>query len=426
MTRDRVAYDAQWAGRRFTIVDTGGWAPDARDRAAAIAAQAEIAAADRRRGPVRGRRHGRRARRGRGRGADAAAHPQAGDPGRQQGRQRPAGDRVGVAVVARPRPAVPGLGPARPRLRRPARRDAGRAARAAAGHSSARPARPAPGGPGRPAQRRQVVSLLNRLAKEERAVVDSVAGTTVDPVDSLVEHRRRDLAASSTPPACAAGSPPPAAPSTTRACAPPARSRRPRWRWCCSTPASRSASRTSGSSSWSTEAGRALVHRVQQVGPGRRRTAATTWTRRSTASCAGSRGRSGSTSRPRPAGRWTSSRPALRQALASWEQRVPTGQLNQCLTAVVQAHPAPGPRRPGAAGPVRDPGRHPAAAVRAVHHRAARRRLRPVRRAQAARGVRLRGHARSTSRSARASGPADACLRARTVSVGQGRGSERE
>ena len=30
-------------------------------------------------------------------------------------------------------------------------------------------------------------SLLNRLAGEERAVVDSVAGTTVDPVDSLVE-----------------------------------------------------------------------------------------------------------------------------------------------------------------------------------------------------------------------------------------------
>src|SRR4029450_13157142 len=43
VTRDRVAYDAQWSGRRFTVVDTGGWAPDARDRAAAIAAQAEAA-----------------------------------------------------------------------------------------------------------------------------------------------------------------------------------------------------------------------------------------------------------------------------------------------------------------------------------------------------------------------------------------------
>src|SRR3712207_8625743 len=29
-------------------------------------------------------------------------------------------------------------------------------------------------------------SLLNRLARDERSVVDSVAGTTVDPVDSIV------------------------------------------------------------------------------------------------------------------------------------------------------------------------------------------------------------------------------------------------
>lgn len=43
VTRDRVAYDAEWSGRRFTVVDTGGWAPDATDRAAAIAASAEVA-----------------------------------------------------------------------------------------------------------------------------------------------------------------------------------------------------------------------------------------------------------------------------------------------------------------------------------------------------------------------------------------------
>jgi GTPase len=48
VTRDRVAYDAEWAGRRFTVVDTGGWEPDAKDRARAVAAQAEhaIATAD--------------------------------------------------------------------------------------------------------------------------------------------------------------------------------------------------------------------------------------------------------------------------------------------------------------------------------------------------------------------------------------------
>src|SRR5690606_8559509 len=45
VTRARRAYGAEWAGRRFTLVDTGGWDPDARDRAAAIAAQAEIAVA---------------------------------------------------------------------------------------------------------------------------------------------------------------------------------------------------------------------------------------------------------------------------------------------------------------------------------------------------------------------------------------------
>src|SRR5437764_473121 len=30
-------------------------------------------------------------------------------------------------------------------------------------------------------------SLLNRLARDDRSVVDAVAGTTIDPVDSLVE-----------------------------------------------------------------------------------------------------------------------------------------------------------------------------------------------------------------------------------------------
>ena len=44
VTRDRVAYDAVWSGRRFTLVDTGGWDPDAEGMAARIAAQAEIAA----------------------------------------------------------------------------------------------------------------------------------------------------------------------------------------------------------------------------------------------------------------------------------------------------------------------------------------------------------------------------------------------
>ena len=43
VTRDRVTYDAQWRGRTFTVVDTGGWDPDADGLAAAVSAQAEIA-----------------------------------------------------------------------------------------------------------------------------------------------------------------------------------------------------------------------------------------------------------------------------------------------------------------------------------------------------------------------------------------------
>ncbi|WP_433468741.1 ribosome biogenesis GTPase Der [Spirillospora sp. CA-128828] len=43
VTRDRVAYDAAWSGRRFTVVDTGGWLPDSSGLAAAIAEQARLA-----------------------------------------------------------------------------------------------------------------------------------------------------------------------------------------------------------------------------------------------------------------------------------------------------------------------------------------------------------------------------------------------
>ncbi len=43
VTRDRVYYDTQWNGRAFTVVDTGGWDPDAKGLAERIAAQAEIA-----------------------------------------------------------------------------------------------------------------------------------------------------------------------------------------------------------------------------------------------------------------------------------------------------------------------------------------------------------------------------------------------
>jgi len=43
VTRDRVTYKAEWMDRKFTIVDTGGWEPDAKGIDRSVAAQAEIA-----------------------------------------------------------------------------------------------------------------------------------------------------------------------------------------------------------------------------------------------------------------------------------------------------------------------------------------------------------------------------------------------
>jgi len=43
VTRDRVNYKGEWVNRHFTIVDTGGWEPDAKGINASVAAQAEIA-----------------------------------------------------------------------------------------------------------------------------------------------------------------------------------------------------------------------------------------------------------------------------------------------------------------------------------------------------------------------------------------------
>ena len=43
VTRDRVSYDATWGGREFVVVDTGGWISDAKGMSARIAEQAEMA-----------------------------------------------------------------------------------------------------------------------------------------------------------------------------------------------------------------------------------------------------------------------------------------------------------------------------------------------------------------------------------------------
>ena len=43
VTRDRVSYEANWAGRRFMVQDTGGWEPDAKGLQQSVARQAEQA-----------------------------------------------------------------------------------------------------------------------------------------------------------------------------------------------------------------------------------------------------------------------------------------------------------------------------------------------------------------------------------------------
>jgi GTP-binding protein len=184
VTRDRVAYDAQWAGRRFTVVDTGGWEPDAKDRAAAIAAQAELAAAtadvvllvvDATVGALDEDEAAVRMLRRTLKPVILVANKV--DNARQElesaslwsmglGQPYPvsalhgrgSGDLLDVILEALPSlPDVVEGGPRGPR----------RVALV-----------------GRPNVGKS--SLLNRLAQEERAVVDPVAGTTVDPVDSLV------------------------------------------------------------------------------------------------------------------------------------------------------------------------------------------------------------------------------------------------
>jgi GTP-binding protein len=187
VTRDRVAYDAQWAGRRFTVVDTGGWEPDARDRAARIAAQAENAVAtadvvvfvvDGVVGPTDVDEAAVRMLRRGGKPVLLVANKI--DSSRQEpevanlwslglGEPYPvsalhgrgSGDLLDAVLQALPSPAPVEDFADKPR----GPRRVALVGRPNVGKSS----------------------LLNKLAGEERAVVDSVAGTTVDPVDSLVQ-----------------------------------------------------------------------------------------------------------------------------------------------------------------------------------------------------------------------------------------------
>jgi GTPase len=184
VTRDRIAYDALWNGRRFTLVDTGGWEPDARGLQAMVSAQAERAAAM----------------------ADVVLFVVDGRTGATEtdlvvARTLRRADRPIVLAVTKvdderyEADAAElwslGLGEPRP-VSGLHGRGSGDLLDAVLELLPDAPADvDAEGGPrrvalvGRPNVGKS--SLLNRLTGEERAVVDAVAGTTIDPVDSLVE-----------------------------------------------------------------------------------------------------------------------------------------------------------------------------------------------------------------------------------------------
>jgi GTP-binding protein len=185
VTRDRVSYDAVWNGRAFTVVDTGGWDPDARGLAERIAGQAEIAVSladavlfvvdatvgitDVDEAVVRIlRKSGKPVVLAANKVDDQRTEAEAyglwnlglGEPVPVSALHgRGSGDMLDAILQALPEP--------------PPEQDA------------------EVGGPrriaivGRPNVGKS--SLLNRLAGSERVVVDDVAGTTVDPVDELVE-----------------------------------------------------------------------------------------------------------------------------------------------------------------------------------------------------------------------------------------------
>jgi GTP-binding protein len=184
VTRDRIAYDAYWGGRQFTLVDTGGWEPDATGLQAMVSRQAEQAVVtadlvlfviDSRTGATETDLVVARTLRRSGRPVVLAVTK--------------VDDERGESDAAEAWSL--GLGEPYPVSGLHGRGSGDLLDAILAGLPDAPPERDEVGGPrrvalvGRPNVGKS--SLLNRLAGQERAVVDAVAGTTVDPVDSLLE-----------------------------------------------------------------------------------------------------------------------------------------------------------------------------------------------------------------------------------------------
>ncbi len=184
VTRDRVSYDALWTGRRFVVQDTGGWEPDAKGLQQLVAEQASVAM----------------------RTADAVILVVDATVGAT------AADEAAARILLRSGKPVflaankvdsdkneadaaalwsLGLGEPHPVSAMHGRGVADLLDAVLAVVPEVSEVAPAPGGPrrvalvGKPNVGKS--SLLNKLAGDQRSVVHDVAGTTVDPVDSLID-----------------------------------------------------------------------------------------------------------------------------------------------------------------------------------------------------------------------------------------------
>lgn len=186
VTRDRVSYEAEWNGRVFTVVDTGGWEHDAKGIHQRVAEQAELAVdvadavvfvVDSTVGPTSTDEAVVKMLRRKGKPVVLAAN-KVDDASQEADAASLWGLGFGYPY---PVSAIHGRGTG----------DLLDAALAELPDESAYGGLIPRGGPrrvallGRPNVGKS--SLLNKLAGSERVVVDDLAGTTRDPVDELVE-----------------------------------------------------------------------------------------------------------------------------------------------------------------------------------------------------------------------------------------------
>ncbi|HET7074025.1 MAG TPA: ribosome biogenesis GTPase Der [Mycobacterium sp.] len=184
VTRDRVSYEALWTGRRFVVQDTGGWEPDAKGLQQLVAEQASVAM----------------------RTADAVILVVDATVGATTADEAAArillrsgkpiflaANKVDSDKVEADAAALWSLGLGEPHAisAMHGRGVADLLDEVLAALPEVSEAAPAAGGPrrvalvGKPNVGKS--SLLNKLAGDQRSVVHDVAGTTVDPVDSLIE-----------------------------------------------------------------------------------------------------------------------------------------------------------------------------------------------------------------------------------------------